>query len=134
MIYAPIREKGVTLFIDTWLPAARAGPPPACPSMHGSRLVQRQPRAPEQGIRRTLQGTDDRTDRPIRRRSTTHRRLPGSHTPPDVGEVLRAADRNHASEFGEFDRPMREGRGGRERTGESEPDNGPGVTSIATCS
>ena len=73
-----------------------------------SRLVQRQPRAPEQ---RSVARVRARITGPIRRRSTSQRRVPGSQTPParwDVGTMHP----NSANSTG----PMRAGRGGGGRT------------------
>jgi hypothetical protein len=78
------------------------------------RLVQRQPRAPEQRIHRTLQRTDHRTDLPTLYQPATGARL--SHAAgalQDVGVVLRAADRHHGSKFGELDRSDASGQGRR---------------------
>jgi hypothetical protein len=80
----------------------------------GSRLVQRQPCAPEQRIRRTLQGTDHRTDPPPLYQPATAARLPhATGALQDVGVVLRAADRHHAPELGELDRADADGQGRR---------------------
>jgi hypothetical protein len=80
----------------------------------GSRLVQRQPCAPEQGIRRMLQGTDHRTDPPTLYQPATAARLPhATGALQDVGKVLRAANRHHAAKFGEFDRADAGGQGRR---------------------
>jgi hypothetical protein len=79
-----------------------------------SRLIQREPCAPEQRICRTLQGTDHRTDSPTLYQPATAAKLPhATGALQDVDVILRAADRHHASDLSELDRADASGQGRR---------------------
>jgi len=70
-----------------------------------ARSIQRHPSLPEQRVSFSLQRADYRPDAVPGHQPATAARLPhAAGAPQDVGEVLRAVDRYHASEFGEFDR------------------------------
>jgi hypothetical protein len=101
----------------------------------GARSVQRHPRLPEQWIGFPLQRTNHRSDAMPGHQPATATRLPhAAGALQDVGEVLRATDRDHAPEFGELDRAYAGWQGrGRAQGGSwsrvQSRGNRPGITS-----
>ena len=77
-----------------------------------ARSIQRHPSLPEQRVSFSLQRAEYRPDAVPGHQPATAARLPhAAGAPQDVGEVLRAVDRYHASEFGRI-RPGRCGQAG----------------------